>query len=468
MLVVMTCKKIKSDMNRNLILSFFFVFAFISVNTYSKEYVVKLTTSGTLSEFTQSEEAKTADSLIVQGNVILDASDFVAIKKLIVTYNVIYVDIFETLNTSIGGETFINCPTLKGFRFPKSLRSIGWYCFEYCSGLKDVYFPDSLETIDTGTFRSCGLTRVVIPKSVKSLSDQAFYYCPLQHLYLRPTTPPMCTSAAFYPNVTSIDAILHVPEGTKSLYENADGWMYFTNIVETNANMIKLYVNGIDHGQVFINGDVIDRNRYVLIEEGSNVRIEFQPDYGYALETVSLQGQDITDLVENNVLMLNQFGQESVLSVKFDKIKALVSIKSANGTVRHRAPLNESQIYYIEPIDGWTISYIGFNGINVTDNVGENGKYITPIIYQDSELEVVYKSNVSSVREYESAQIEVRAIHGSLMINNAIGNTHAEIFKSNGELVKALELPTGKTTVILSKGEVYIIKVAKDIYKVAL
>lgn len=455
-------------MNKSLFLSLFFVFALVSVNTYSKVYTVKLDKSGTLSELTQTDEAKTADSLIVQGDVFLDANDFVAIKKLIVSYNVIYVDIFETLNTSIGSETFINCPTLKGFRFPKSLRSIGWYCFEYCSGLKDVYFPDSLETIDTGTFRSCGLTKVVIPKSVKSLSDQAFYYCPLEHLYLRPTTPPMCTSAAFYPNVTSIDAILHVPEGAKFLYENADGWMYFTNIVETNANMLKLYVNGVENGQIYINGEVINRNRHVLIEEGSNVKIEFYPDYGYALETVSLDGQDLTNQVENNVLMLSAFYKESTLSIKFDKIKALVSIKTANGIVRHRATLNESQIYYIEALDGWTVSYVGFNGVNVTDEVGENGKFITPIIYQDSELEVVYKSIESSVREYKSGQIEVRAIHGAIVINNTTSNSHALIYKSSGELVQTFEITKGTTTINLRTGEVYIIKVGDETYKVAI
>lgn len=455
-------------MNKSLFLSFFLVFALLSTNTYSKVYTVNLTTSGSLSEFTQSDEAKTADSLIVRGDIVLDASDFVAIKKLIVSYNVIYVDIFETLNTSIGKETFISCPTLIGFRFPKSLKSIGWYCFEYCSGLKDVYFPETLETIDTGTFRSCGLTKVVIPKNVTSLSDQAFYYCPLQHLYLRPTTPPMCTSDAFNPHVTKIDAILHVPEGKKAQYENADGWMYFTNIVETNANMLKLNINGIKNGQVFINGEAIDRDRYVLIEEESNVKIEFYPDYGYILETVLLDGQDITNQVKENVLNMSAFNKESTISVKFDKIKALVSIKGANGTVKHRAPLNESQIYYIEALDGWSVSYVGFNGVNVTNEIGENGKFITPIIYQDSELEVVYKSKESSVREYKSSQIEVKAMHGVLVIENKSYKTHAEIYKSNGELVKNIELTKGTTTINLHSGEMYIIKVANEIYKVVI
>ncbi len=461
-------KNIIDNMSKSLFLSFLIVFALFSANTYSKVYKVNLTTSGTLSEFTQSDEAKTADSLIVQGDVILDESDFLAIKKLIVSYNVIYVDIFETLNTSIGSQTFISCPTLIGFRFPKTLKSIGWYCFEYCSSLKDVYFPETLETIDIGTFRSCGLTKVVIPKNVKSLSDQAFYYCPLQHLYLRPTTPPMCTSAAFYPEVTSIDAILHVPEGRKSQYENADGWMYFRNIVETNANMFKLYVSGIKNGQVFINGDAIDRDRYVLIEEDSNVKIEFNPDYGYTLETVLLDGQDITNQVDNNVLILNKFNKESTISIKFDKIKALVSIKSANGTVKHRAPLNESQTYYINALDGWTVSYVGFNGVDVTNKIGENGKFITPKIYQDSELEVVYKSNESSIKEYRSSQIVVKTIQGALVIENATSNTHASIYKSNGELVRTLEIPQGTTTINLQSGEVYIIKVASETYKVVI
>lgn len=88
----------------------------------AKVYTVNLTETGTLVNFTQSEEAKLADSLVVTGNVQLNNDDFVAIKKLIVSYNVVYVDIYETLNTTIGSETFISCTTLRGFRFPKTFK----------------------------------------------------------------------------------------------------------------------------------------------------------------------------------------------------------------------------------------------------------------------------------------------------------------------------------------------------------
>ena len=64
----------------------------------------------------------------------------------------------------------------------------------------------------------------------------------------------------------------------------------------------------------------------------------------------------------------------------------------------------------------------------MTNEIGENGKFITPIIYQDSELEVVYKSKESSVREYKSSQIEVKAMHGVLVIENKSYKTHAEIY----------------------------------------
>ena len=436
----------------------------------AKVYTVNLTETGTLVNFTQSEEAKLADSLVVTGNVQLNNDDFVAIKKLIVSYNVVYVDIYETLNTTIGSETFISCTKLRGFRFPKNLQNIGWYTFEYGSSLKDIYLPESLSSFGTGVFRSCGLNRVVIPQNVTRIEDQAFYYCPLEHIYLKPTTPPMCNSTAFYPQVTSIDnTILHVPEGTKTLYENADGWMYFKNIVETNANIIKLYVYGAENGYVFINNEQISNNGYSLIEEGKNVSVRFEPFYGYMLESVMFNEKDITDQVKDNTLTLESIEQNSNLNVKFGKIKAIVTIKSGEGgIVRHQVPINEPQKYTIEALEGWEISYIGFNGNDVT-NYLNNGIYKTPNIIGDSELVTIFKNNeASNVRQNQFDQVKVSAANGTIYFNNSGSSVNALIYKTNGELVKSLNLSTGNSSIHLMPDVIYIIRIDDSVYKIAL
>ena len=447
-----------------------FVMILLPLTASAKVYTVNLTETGTLANFTQSDEAKLVDSLVVTGNVTLSNEDFIAIKKLIVSYNVVYVDIYETLNTTIGSETFISCTTLKGFRFPKNLQSIGRYTFEYGSSLKDIYLPESLTSFGTGVFRSCGLNRVVIPQNVQRIEDQTFYYCPLQHLYLKPTTPPICNSTAFNPQVTSIDnTILHVPEGTKSLYENADGWMYFKNIVETNANIIKLYVYGVENGYVFINNEKVSNNGYSLIEEGKDVSVRFEPFYGYMLESVMLNENDLTDQVKDNALTIKSIDKNSNLNIKFGKIKAIVTIKSGEGgIVKHQVPLNEPQKYTIEALEGWEISYIGFNGNDVTHNLN-NGIYKTPNISGDSELVTIFKKvEASNIRQNQEDQIKVSAANGTIYFNNNGSSVNAFIYKTNGELVKSLNISRGKSSVHLQTDAIYIIRIDDSVYKIAL
>ena len=113
--------------------------------------------------------------------------------------------------TEIGEEAFIECIGLKSVTIPNSVTSIGKSAFEYCSGLTSITIPNSVISIGTYAFRSCsGLTSIVvesgntvydsrnncnaiinssnnelilgckntiIPNTVTSIGDYAFYGC---------------------------------------------------------------------------------------------------------------------------------------------------------------------------------------------------------------------------------------------------------------------------------------------------
>ncbi len=61
---------------------------------------------------------------------------------------------------------------------PNSVTSIGEYAFYGCSSLTSVTIPNSVTSIGDGAFDSCsGLTSVTIPNSVTSIGGGAFYNC---------------------------------------------------------------------------------------------------------------------------------------------------------------------------------------------------------------------------------------------------------------------------------------------------
>ena len=125
---------------------------------------------------------------------------------------------------------FVGC---KNTIIPNSVTSIGDGAFWYCTGLTSVTIPNSVTSIGEYAFYSCsGLTSVTIGNGVTSIGEYAFMYCDgLKEIYVKATTPPTINSSVFY-GVPTASAILYVPVGSKDAYAAANGWSEFYNIVE--------------------------------------------------------------------------------------------------------------------------------------------------------------------------------------------------------------------------------------------
>ena len=80
--------------------------------------------------------------------------------------------------TEIRIEVFEFFDGLKSIIIPNSVTSIGSYAFYGCSGLTSLTIPNSVTSIGESAFRGCsGLTSLTIPNSVTSIGNGAFYNC---------------------------------------------------------------------------------------------------------------------------------------------------------------------------------------------------------------------------------------------------------------------------------------------------
>ena len=80
--------------------------------------------------------------------------------------------------TSIGRSAFSWCTGLTSVTIPNSVTSIGYRAFYECRGLTSVTIPNSVTRIDICAFSYCsGLTSVTIGNSVTSIGDGAFGGC---------------------------------------------------------------------------------------------------------------------------------------------------------------------------------------------------------------------------------------------------------------------------------------------------
>ncbi|MDR0312526.1 MAG: leucine-rich repeat domain-containing protein, partial [Treponema sp.] len=80
--------------------------------------------------------------------------------------------------TSIGDSAFNWCWNLKNVTIPSSVTSIGDKAFNVCGGLTSVTIPSSVTSIGNNAFAGCrSLTNLTIPASVISIRDRAFVSC---------------------------------------------------------------------------------------------------------------------------------------------------------------------------------------------------------------------------------------------------------------------------------------------------
>ena len=133
---------------------------------------------------------------------------------------------------SIDDYAFTGCK-ITSLTLPDELTDIGQSAFYGCE-LEEVHMPDKLRQIPVGVFQGCQrLSTVYLGTGTELVSDYAFDGCPLLHLYLSASYPPVCRPDAFGRSSDEIfsTCVLHVPSNRLAMYKQDSEWGQFKNIV---------------------------------------------------------------------------------------------------------------------------------------------------------------------------------------------------------------------------------------------
>jgi len=123
--------------------------------------------------------------------------------------------------TSIGGGAFGKCWTLTQVIIPRSVSSIGDFAF-YEAGLTSVTIPDSVTNIGQAAFAITSLTNAIISNRLTSIGDHAFYYCTsLNGVYFSGNAPIPATNVSVFSSANNV--IVYYLPGTSGWSANFDG-----------------------------------------------------------------------------------------------------------------------------------------------------------------------------------------------------------------------------------------------------
>jgi hypothetical protein len=134
---------------------------------------------------------------------------------------------------NIGNYAFSGCSGLTLLSLPEGLKRIGIKSFSECISLTSVVIPESVTTIEYAAFGLCeNLVSVTLPAGIIDIHEQAFAGCINLTVMEVAWNTPLSVSSEVFKDTDTSQSTLYVPFDTKTLYENAEVWNKFGNIIE--------------------------------------------------------------------------------------------------------------------------------------------------------------------------------------------------------------------------------------------
>ncbi len=370
--------------------------------------------------------------------------------------------VFPEKLQSIGINAFGSCLSLEEVVIPGSVIEIGGSAFQSCNSLKSVTFLSSDLPIEVGTtslssqidslflyrvLPSLGYARpsnvvfgegweviprntlhevtnlvsVVLPSTLKKIDEMAFYMSKnIQLITSNATTPPTCGNWVFESSIYPT-AVLTVPLGSKRKYAAADVWKNFVNI-QTDGELVATVEYDHEQGEVTLNGEAVES---VSLDEGEPLDVVITPAVGLAVESVTANGENVTDKLVDDKLHYDEISDNLNLVVEFAPIMYDLTIPESvtgghieiNGSEEFPSQIQYGSRVAIRAVadEGYLLKSLSINGEDVT--VNSDGEYVIENLTEKLSVVPLFEIiRFKIVAEYKSEM-------GTVTLNGEVGET---------------------------------------------
>ena len=378
--------------------------------------------------------------------------------------------------TSIGAGAFHGCSGLTSLTIPNSVTSIGSSAFSGCSGLTSITIPNSVTSIGGFAFSGCsGLTSITIPESVTSIGGGAFWGTPWydnQEDGLVYAGNVLYKYKGTMPDNTVID----IKDGTVSIssdaFYNCNGLTSVTipNSVTSIGSSAFSGCSGLTSVTTPNSVTSIGYEAFSGCSGLTSVTVNWNRPLANGAQFDGNVKQNATLYVPKGTAMMYMAAEGWSQFVNIQEFEDgedvhYITIRMGDGGVlKQSVEVGNTYTYAVSADEGWEVSTLTFDGKDMTSLLLD-GQFSTPVITGNSELNVVFGEKGNSVKERsEAPKVKVYASNNAITVAGADGNAAVNVYSTNGILVKS---SFGNVTLPLESG-VYIVKVGKETFKVAL
>lgn len=397
----------------------------------------------------------------------------------------------------LGDGAFSDCQNLTSFNFPV-LRSISDNSFARCTSLKDVVLPSGVAAIygsqNGGAFNGCtSLENIVIPSTIVKMGQSNLYSsdnhseifvgCSSLKTLSVDNPTPIDFSESNLDMLSFLSTTLKVPVGAKAAYSEAEGWKNFLNIVEDPSLVGDIYTISYKNfsycGTMELEFEdalesyALDNTVYRFAKKGTEITINIEPESGYIIESLFINGVDVASEVVSNTYSFMVTGSVTI-SVEYDynpqpQKTILLSIKQAdNGCVNMKVRKGNTYSFIISPAEGWKIHSVSYNGEDMTSDLYDGTTFNTPEIYENSELVLAFEEEETGFSQIVASRAKVIASSGNITVKDALPSEDILVCDESGLIIANCKGNNTEQVFPISKTGVYIVKVGNKTIKFAL
>ncbi len=378
----------------------------------------------------------------------------------------------ETMD-SIPEGTFEGCTALKEINIPGKATFIGGSAFNRCTALTSLTLPHTLKTIGGSALNYTGLTEVTLPHSLKEIGAALVGNCAsLTALHMQSAIVPRVIDWTGYiiGPTDGLHCTLYVPAGSKESYAAAESWRYFKAIVEEEADPNTLYrvTTSRNGGGTIRIDDATASVSQSDVKLGSRVTLTLVPDDGYRLQSLTLNGEDVTDGVADGQYVIEAIAANADFNAVFTRMPVTLRVRSGQGgTTGLSVAYHERATLILTPDDGWRLNSVYLGNSDVTADVTADGTYTTPALGADTELSIAFEQTTGIDDTEALTTLKARTdASGRLTVDGVPAGQVLTVVTAEGKRVATMQAGNGRATCQLPQPGVYVVRAGRTAIKV--